>query len=88
MKEAAGESNMTVITIVLIGVIVAVGLLIVPKLMRQVKARSCCLELGGRPYHLFSNGRYVAGCRWNEDIDSNGIRSAYRSCKGTDYGGM
>ena len=48
MKEAAGEANMTVITIVLIGVVAAVGLLLVPRLMKSVKARSCCLDaLGG-----------------------------------------
>ena len=48
MKEAAGEANMTVITIVLIGVVAAVGLLLIPKLMKSVKARSCCLDaIGG-----------------------------------------
>lgn len=46
MKEAAGEANMTVITIVLIGVVAAVGLLLVPRLMKNVKARSCCTDAG------------------------------------------
>ena len=32
MKEAAGEANMTVITIVLIGVVAAAGVILVPKI--------------------------------------------------------
>ena len=47
MKEAAGEANMTVITIVLIGVVAAVGLLLVPRLMNNIKAKSCCTDGGG-----------------------------------------
>ena len=47
MKEAAGEANMTVITIVLIGVVAAVGLLLVPRLMKTIKAKSCCTNAGG-----------------------------------------
>ena len=48
MKEAAGEANMTVITIVLIGVVAAVGLVLVPRLMSRIKMRSCCTDVGGR----------------------------------------
>lgn len=47
MKEAAGEANMTVITIVLIGVVAAVGALLIPRLMNQLNAKSCCQENGG-----------------------------------------
>lgn len=47
MKEAAGEANMTVITIVLIGVVAAVGLVLVPKLMTNMKKRSCCTDAAG-----------------------------------------
>ena len=46
MKEAAGEANMTVITIVLIGVVSAVGLVLVPKLMTNIKVKSCCTDAG------------------------------------------
>ena len=46
MKEAAGEANMTVITIVLIGVVAAVGLLLVPRLMQNAKAKACCTDGG------------------------------------------
>lgn len=42
MKEAAGEANITVITIVLIGVVAAVGIIIIPRLLENVSARSSC----------------------------------------------
>ena len=44
MKEAAGEANITVITIVLIGVVAAVGLLLIPRLMKNAKAKACCTD--------------------------------------------
>ncbi len=47
MKEAAGEANMTVITIVLIGVIMAVGSMLVPRLMKNTSDKSCCTENEG-----------------------------------------
>ena len=46
MKEAAGEANMTVITIVLIGVVAGVGLLLVPRLMSNAKVKACCTDVG------------------------------------------
>lgn len=47
MKEAAGEANMTVITIVLIGIVSAVGAVLIPRLMNNLNGRSCCTEAGG-----------------------------------------
>ena len=47
MKEAAGEANMTVITIVLIGVVAAVGAILVPRILNSMNDKSCCQELGG-----------------------------------------
>ena len=47
MKEAAGEANMTVITIVLIGVVAAVGVILVPKLMDAAAKKAACAEKGG-----------------------------------------
>ena len=48
MKEAAGEANMTVITIVLIGVVSAVGLLLVPRLLNNTSEKACCTEAAGK----------------------------------------
>ena len=47
MKEAAGEANMTVITIILIGVIAAVAIPLVNTAMENTKARSECQSAGG-----------------------------------------
>ena len=47
MKEAAGEANMTVITIVLIAIVLAVGTLIVTGLMNGSGRSSACTAAGG-----------------------------------------
>ena len=48
MKEAAGEANMTVITIVLIAIVLAVGTIVVRSMMSSTRASSCCQSLGGK----------------------------------------
>ena len=47
MKEAAGEANLTVVAIILIGVVVAVATPLVNSLMGNAKYRSCCTDAGG-----------------------------------------
>ena len=47
MKEAAGEANMTVITIVLIAIVLAVGTIIVRGMMQNTKKSSACSACGG-----------------------------------------
>jgi len=47
MKEAAGEANMTVITIVLIAIVLGVGTVIVTNMMNNSSRRACCQSLGG-----------------------------------------
>lgn len=47
MKEAAGEANMTVVTIILIGVIVAIATPIISGLMNSTKEKADCLNGGG-----------------------------------------
>lgn len=47
MKEAAGEANMTVITIVLIAIVLGVGTIVVNRLMTTSQNKSCCAALGG-----------------------------------------
>ena len=47
MKEAAGEANMTVVTIILIGVIVAIATPIVKNMMDNTKKGSECMNSGG-----------------------------------------
>jgi len=57
MKEAAGEANMTVITIVLIGVVAAAGAILIPRITKSLNNKSCCSESGGLWYQ---NSCYVA----------------------------
>lgn len=57
MKEAAGEANMTVVTIILIGIIVAVATPLITNMMKNTKERSECSNNGG----YWENGGCVAG---------------------------
>lgn len=47
MKEAAGEANMTVVTIIIIGVIVAIATPIISNMMRQTEEKAECVNNGG-----------------------------------------
>lgn len=47
MKEAAGEANMTVVTIILIGIIAAVATPIVKNMLDSTKTKTECLNNGG-----------------------------------------
>ncbi len=71
MKEAAGEANMTVITIVLIAIVLAVGTVIVGNMMNSQKKSSCCQANGG-----VWNGACYASC----DVDANGNKT---NCTGS-----
>ena len=47
MKEATGEANMTIITVVLIGIVAAVAMVFIPQMMKTTNKRSCCQANGG-----------------------------------------
>ena len=47
MKEASGEANMTVITIMLIAIVGVVGTIIINNVMNSTQKRACCTEAGG-----------------------------------------
>lgn len=47
MKEAAGEANMTVITIIIIGVIAAVGTPIIKNMLDSTSEKTSCMNAGG-----------------------------------------
>ena len=61
MKEAAGEANMTVITIVLIAIVLAVGTIIVTNVMNNTAKSGACQSAG----MYWRNGK----CCSNEDGD-------------------
>lgn len=52
MKEAAGEANMTVITIMLIAIVAAVATPIIRSVVNSTKKSACCQSLGG----IWENG--------------------------------
>lgn len=47
MKEATGEANMTVVTIILIAAIVAIATPIVTNMMTNTKEKADCMNEGG-----------------------------------------
>ena len=53
MKEAAGEANMTVITIVLIAIVLAVGTVIVNSMLNSTSNSSNCTAKG----NIWYNGK-------------------------------
>lgn len=59
MKEASGEANLTVITIILIGVIVAVATPIINSMMTNTAKRTCCTNYGSTVWE--KNGCYELG---------------------------
>lgn len=56
MKEASGEANMTVITILLIAIVGAVGTVIINNLMKTSKEKAQCADAGG----VWINGKCSA----------------------------
>jgi len=47
VKEAAGEANLTVVAIILIGVIAAVVTPLITSMMNSTKKQACCQSNGG-----------------------------------------
>ena len=63
MKEAAGEANMTVVTIILIAAIVAVATPIVTTMMETTSKKSACMNDGGYcSGKTCVNGTTVSNC--------------------------
>lgn len=66
MKEAAGEANMTVVTIIIIGVVVAIATPIIKNMASSTEKRSCCVNDGGQwkaKTGKCDNGKiYAKGC--------------------------
>jgi hypothetical protein len=61
MKEAAGEANLTVIAILLIGVVAAVVTPMVNSAMQSTAKQGCCTNAGyvwqnGKCYPVYANG--------------------------------
>lgn len=76
MKEASGEANMTVITIVLIGVVAAIATPLVNSLMTNAKKSSCCQANGG----VWNNGMCYASCDTNNKGNKTCTGSVDSTC--------
>ena len=82
MKEASGEANLTVITIILIGVIVAVATPIINSMMTNTAKRTCCTNYGSTVWE--KNACYElgdAGAKTKVD-DSNYWDATNKKCVG------
>ena len=82
MKEAAGEANVTVITIVLIGLVAAAGAVLIPRIITNIKVKSCCTEYGG----TWQNGKCTGSSLGNADqsFSASDIKTNYKSTCGLD----
>lgn len=61
MKEAAGEANLTVVAIVLIGIVVAVATPLISSLLKGTAEKSCCINAGG----TMDGGSCSVASGWN-----------------------
>ena len=75
MKETAGEANMTVITIILIGVIVAIAIPLVTSLMSNTAKRTCCTDNGG----IWKGGTCQEGSNNQSLFDEAGYNACVQS---------
>ena len=75
MKESAGEANMTVITIVLIGLVAAAGAVLIPSLLNGMKDRSCCQQMGG----------YVDGANCKGGSSPAVLKDYYKKCEANSF---
>ena len=78
MKEAAGEANLTVVAIILIGVIVAVVTPLITSLMSNTAERACCTDAGG----IWRSGRCQDG--GSGQFDSAGYNSCVKDSNSND----
>lgn len=89
MKEAAGEANMTVITIVLIAIVLTVGTIIVRSMMDNSGKSSACSSFGGSwaggkcTYKDSSGADQIATCKKaTADNDTLGVKKGEYYCTG------
>ena len=73
---------MTVIVVVLVGVIAAVGIPLVLHIMRRARFLSCCNEVGGYIAHCNDSARRNNRCCFRRDDETDRVTfsSAFNSC--------
>lgn len=80
MKEAAGEANMTVITIILIGLVAAAGAVLIPQLLGGTAKKGCCSAYGGTWENNACYATEADGSK-KEVAENNYYNSTKKSCR-------
>lgn len=62
MRESEGTANITVIVIVLIGAVAAVGSVLIPRLMANTVYAACCTQAGGKWAHTHCAANMPTTC--------------------------
>ena len=77
MKEATGEANMTVVTIILIAAIVAIATPIVNSMMKNTGKKACCMNNDG----VWQENNCYKTCNVGADGKSTCTGSVSVECK-------
>ena len=64
MKEATGEANMTIVTVLLIGIITVIATPIIKNIVSSSERRACCVNNGG----MFVEGKCCTNESCNTEI--------------------
>ena len=77
MKEAAGEANLTVVAIILIGVVVAIVSPLVTSMMSTSGQKACCTDYGG----IWKGNKCLDPSNNNEITTTNYWNATNKVCK-------
>ncbi|MBE6155078.1 MAG: hypothetical protein E7163_05895 [Firmicutes bacterium] len=80
MKEAAGEANMTVITIVLIAIVLGIGTVVVNSVMKSTAQSGACQSAGG----FWEGGK----CCQNANCNPTGTYACQKATSATTVNGV
>ena len=61
MKEASGEANITILTVLLIGIVALVATPLISNMMTSTSEQSCCTTAGG----TWADGNCGGGIDWD-----------------------
>lgn len=70
MKEASGEANITILTVLLIGIVALVATPLITNIMNSTSDQSCCTTAGGN----WTGGRCQGGDQQTFDNCTRGTQ--------------
>ena len=71
MKEASGEANITILTVLLIGIVALVATPLITNIMNSTSDQSCCTTAGG----TWTGGRCKGGDQQTYDNCTQGTHA-------------